>query len=157
MCRVNWAGLAKLRERTKRDVDIYLGPLDRPLSYDNEFDDMQTSLPSKLPPTVDIFDGQIIPIGHVELTVVHTPGHTPGHVSLHCKEHGFLLGGNLIFRDGIGRTDLPGGNCTAMRKSIRHIFAALPDETRLFADYMLPSTIGIERRYNMSVRDALLG
>ena len=79
-----------MRERTSRDLDIYLSPLDRPLSYDHEFDDMQTSLPSKLPPTVDIFDGQIIPIGHLKLTVVHTPGHTPGHVSLHCKEHGFL-------------------------------------------------------------------
>ena len=85
-----------MRERTSRDLDIYLSPLDRPLSYDHEFDDMQTSLPSKLPPTVDIFDGQIIPIGHLKLTVVHTPGHTPGHVSLHCEEHGFLYAESLL-------------------------------------------------------------
>ena len=156
MCRVNWAALAEMQTRKKGDLNIYLSPLDRPLSHQHQFDSMQTSLPSKLPSMVDIFDGQIMSIGNLEFTVMETPGHTPGHVSLHCKEHGFLVGGEMIIPDSIGRADLPGGNRMAMRKSIRRIFASVPDETRLFACRMLPSTIGKERRYNMYVRDALV-
>lgn len=57
----------------------------------------------------------------LEFQVLHTPGHSPGSVSLYWPEHKALFTGDLVFKEGIGRTDLPGGNGEQLKKSIKRL------------------------------------
>ncbi len=57
----------------------------------------------------------------LDLKVYHTPGHTPGSVSLYWPEHKALFSGDLIFKEGLGRTDLPGGDGSILKESIRRL------------------------------------
>jgi hydroxyacylglutathione hydrolase len=58
-------------------------------------------------------------IGEIALQVIHTPGHSPGSICLYWPDEKALLTGDLIFNQGIGRTDLPGGDGQALKESIR--------------------------------------
>lgn len=82
------------------------------------------------------------------VTVRHAPGHSPGHVMFYCQPLGALLCGDVIFRQGIGRTDLPGGDLDILLKSIRQEVFSLPDETRLLPGHGPESTVGFERDHN---------
>ena len=62
-----------------------------------------------------------VTIGDVELKVFHTPGHSPGAISLYWPQTKALFTGDLIFKDGLGRTDLPGGNGGQLKESIRRM------------------------------------
>lgn len=59
--------------------------------------------------------------GDVSLEVIHVPGHAPGAVAIHWPEERALFTGDLIFRGGVGRTDLPGGDSDALKASIRRL------------------------------------
>jgi hydroxyacylglutathione hydrolase len=56
--------------------------------------------------------------GNIQLQVIHTPGHSPGSVCLYWPSHKALFAGDVIFEQGVGRTDLPGGNGDQLKKSI---------------------------------------
>lgn len=71
-------------------------------------------------PDFFLTDGPLI-VGDIELQVYHTPGHSPGLVTLHWPEAGALFTGDLIFKGGLGRTDLPGGNSAQLKESIRRM------------------------------------
>jgi len=60
-------------------------------------------------------------VGEIVLDVFHTPGHTPGSVTLYWKDAGALFTGDLIFKDGLGRTDLPGGDGDQIKESISRV------------------------------------
>ena len=66
-------------------------------------------------------DGESIPLGGRELKVIHTPGHDPGAICLYQPDLKVLVTGDLIFKEGIGRTDLPGGNSGQIKESIRRM------------------------------------
>lgn len=80
--------------------------------------------------------------------VRHAPGHSAGHVMFYCQELGVLFCGDVIFREGIGRTDLPGGDLDTLLHSIREQVFSLPDETRLLPGHGPESTVGYERENN---------
>lgn len=91
-------------------------------------------------------DGDTVPVGTAELTVIHTPGHTPGGISL---LHGnVLFSGDTLFMEGVGRTDLPGGDHQALVRSIREKLFVLPDETKVLPGHGPDTTIGFEKRNN---------
>jgi hydroxyacylglutathione hydrolase len=73
--------------------------------------------------------GDIVRVGDVEITLVHTPGHTPG--SQCFLVDGRLVAGDTLFLDGCGRTDLPGSNAAQMIESLRRL-SEVPDETILY-------------------------
>jgi glyoxylase-like metal-dependent hydrolase (beta-lactamase superfamily II) len=75
------------------------------------------------PRTVDrkLKDGDILNVGDMELEVIHTPGHTPGSICLYNRKDGILFTGDTIFADGVGRTDLPGGDTEALKESIEKL------------------------------------
>ena len=89
--------------------------------------------------------------------VAHTPGHCPGHVTFHLPAAGILVGGDLVFRGGVGRTDLPGGDPAALDESIRRHFLTLPDETRVLPGHGPETTVGRERRSNAFVAPLAAG
>ena len=105
-------------------------------------------------PTPDVFpvDGDDIDVAGVTLKVIHTPGHTPGSVSLYAAEAHLLFSGDTLFRESIGRTDLPGGDTPTILKSIRQRLYGLPEDTRVLPGHMQETSIGHERRHNPFVR-----
>ncbi|MHB1016428.1 MAG: MBL fold metallo-hydrolase [Coriobacteriia bacterium] len=92
-----------------------------------------------------LVDGEAVVAGDVTLAVIHTPGHTPGSICL--SGHGHLLSGDTLFAGSIGRTDFPGGDMPAMRRSIARL-ASLPDDVRVHPGHGPESSIGRERRVN---------
>ncbi len=99
-------------------------------------------------PTIDLYQGQILRLGSVELEVRYTPGHTPGHCVFYCPAAAVCFCGDLIFNGGVGRTDLPGGDWEALVHSIQSQIFTLPDETRLLPGHGPETTVGLERKSN---------
>lgn len=99
-------------------------------------------------PTIDLYDGQILRLGKVEVEVRHTPGHTPGHCIFHVPERGVCFCGDLIFQDSVGRTDLPGGNWEQLIDSIKAQVFALPGDTRLLPGHGAETTVDREKKSN---------
>jgi len=99
-------------------------------------------------PDLDLTDGQELPVGELRLEVLHTPGHSPGHVAFYHASEGVLFAGDTLFHNGIGRTDLPGGDYPTLMASIRSRLLALPDETVVYPGHGPATTIGAERRHN---------
>ncbi len=94
----------------------------------------------------ELADGQVVELAGLSLTVDHTPGHTRGHVTFRVP--GTLLAGDLVFRDSIGRVDLPGGSMEQMRVSLATRFLTLPDETEVLPGHGERTTVGRERAGN---------
>lgn len=93
-------------------------------------------------------DGQRVRVGTDELLVMLTPGHSPGSVSFYCEKQAFVIGGDVLFRDSIGRTDLPGGDHRQLLETIRERFFSLPDDTTVYPGHGPITTIGYEKRNN---------
>jgi glyoxylase-like metal-dependent hydrolase (beta-lactamase superfamily II) len=98
-------------------------------------------------------DGDIIKFGNHSLKVIHTPGHSPGSVSFYCETNHFLIGGDVLFRESIGRTDLPGADHDVLLESIRKRLYTLPDETIVYSGHGPHTTIGHEKKNNPFVRE----
>jgi hydroxyacylglutathione hydrolase len=90
-------------------------------------------------------DGETIALGGTEFAVLHMPGHTPGHIAL--VGGGACLSGDVVFRIGCGRTDLPGGDMQALERSLLRLLA-LPGDTTIYPGHGPAATVGYVRRYN---------
>jgi hydroxyacylglutathione hydrolase len=99
-------------------------------------------------PDVDLSDNQELAIGGVCLQVLHTPGHSPGHVAFYLPQAGVCFSGDALFRQGIGRTDLPGGDHARLMASLRRRLLTLPDTTIVYPGHGPCTTIGDEKRDN---------
>ena len=97
-------------------------------------------------------EGDTIQLGDDALTVILAPGHSPGSICFYCKKQGFMIGGDVLFRNSIGRTDLPGGNHALLLQSIREKLFVLPSETIVYSGHGEPTTIGYEKENNMHLR-----
>jgi glyoxylase-like metal-dependent hydrolase (beta-lactamase superfamily II) len=106
------------------------------------------------PPAPDAFptDGQDLEIAGITVRVLHTPGHTPGSLSLYAADAHLLFSGDTLFRESIGRTDLPGGDTDQILSSIRTRLLTLPEDTRVLPGHMQETTIAHERAHNPFVR-----
>jgi len=97
-------------------------------------------------------EGDKISFGDNELEILFTPGHSPASVCFYCKAQNFIIGGDVLFNESIGRFDLPGGNEQQLYKSIRGKLYVLPDETIVYPGHGEPTTLGHEKKYNPFVR-----
>lgn len=95
----------------------------------------------------------VIRVGDEELDLIFVPGHSPGHLCFHHKKQGFLLGGDALFFNSIGRTDLPGGNHEQLLRNIREKLFVLPEHTIVYPGHGPKTTIGHEREHNPFVND----
>ena len=77
-------------------------------------------------------EGDLLHLGNLEFKVIHTPGHTKGGTCLYCKQEGFLISGDTLFRGTWGRTDLPTGSRDDIMESITKKLMVLPDETIVY-------------------------
>lgn len=109
-------------------------------------------LPERLvTPDVNLGDGDVVRAGTVALRVVETPGHTPGSLSLVCGET-LVFSGDTLFRRGIGRFDLPGGDEEAIYESILRRLYPLSEAMVVYPGHKEATTIGEERHGNPIVQ-----
>lgn len=99
-------------------------------------------------PLTYLQDGDITGLEGCPLEVIHAPGHSPGSICFYSRTDGFLIGGDVLFRGSVGRTDLPGGNFNILEKSIREKLYVLPDETIVYSGHGMPTRIGDEKKTN---------
>ena len=92
-------------------------------------------------------DEPLFMLGSQSIRVIHTPGHTPGGVCYFLPDSGILFTGDTLFRGSIGRTDLPGGNSSSMRNSLKKLLS-LNDDIVIYPGHGSQTTIGRERRSN---------
>lgn len=102
-------------------------------------------------PDVLLAGGDELRVGELRLRVIATPGHTPGSISLLCGSH-CVFSGDTLFRRGIGRTDLPGGDEDAIYESILTRLYPLAPRLAVYPGHGDATTIGEERRANPFVQ-----
>jgi glyoxylase-like metal-dependent hydrolase (beta-lactamase superfamily II) len=93
-------------------------------------------------------DGDTVLLDDTALQVILAPGHSPGSICFYLPNQGDLIGGDVLFRGSIGRTDLPGGDSETLLTSIREKLWVLPDETVVYSGHGIKTTIGYEKRNN---------
>ena len=97
---------------------------------------------------ISLVEGDVIKLGEDELKVIEVPGHSPGHICFYCEKQGFLIGGDVLFQNSIGRTDLPGGNHNQLISNIKEKLLILPDEVIVYSGHGPETTIGYEKKNN---------
>ena len=106
------------------------------------------------PADIAVGEGDVIQVGGVKLTVIHTPGHSAGGISLYLD--GMVFTGDTLFVGSVGRTDFPGSSWDVLEASIRKKLYILPGKTVVFPGHNYgstpTSTIQYERRHNPFVR-----
>jgi len=91
-------------------------------------------------------DGDKVCLGGLELEIIHTPGHTSGSISVRCGD--VIFTGDALFFEGIGRTDIPGGDQAALLRGIRERLMVLPEGVEVFPGHGPETTIGHEKKNN---------
>ncbi|MBX3413499.1 MAG: MBL fold metallo-hydrolase [Pirellulales bacterium] len=102
------------------------------------------------PADVLLDEGDIYRAAGFELEVFEIPGHSSGHIVFIWRgsEPSYVFGGDVLFREGIGRTDFPDGSFTQLREGIHEKLFPLPDDTLVLPGHGGPTTIGHEKRHN---------
>ncbi len=95
-----------------------------------------------------IDEGDIISFGNSQLEILFVPGHAPGHLAFVNHAQRFVIGGDVLFKGSIGRTDFPLCDHEALINSIQTKFMTLEDDYSVYAGHMDSTTIGYERRTN---------
>jgi glyoxylase-like metal-dependent hydrolase (beta-lactamase superfamily II) len=90
---------------------------------------------------------KIVLDGH-ELEVLFTPGHSPASICFYNAADGWVIGGDVLFYESIGRTDLPGGDHATLLKNIREKLFVLPNDTTVYPGHGQETTIGYEKMFN---------
>ncbi len=108
-------------------------------------------------PDIDLSQQDEVRFGNSVLQIIHTPGHTPGHVCFFDAGGRQLLTGDTLFRESIGRTDLPGGDYSWIMRSILDRIIPLGDDVKVFPGHGPATTIGHETLYNPFITEVLGG
>ena len=93
-----------------------------------------------------IDEGDIVKIGKTKFDILHCPGHSPDSLCFYTEE--ILIGGDVIFKGSLGRTDLPGGNTEQLMNSITRKIYLLPDETTIYPGHGPETILGVEKEQN---------
>ena len=135
--------------RALTGAPLYCHALEKTMLEDHELN-LSTMIKKKLQVTPDktLQDGEVLRFGDVTFEVLHTPGHTPGGVCYYDRDNGNLFTGDTLFRESVGRTDLPGGNSKTLKKSIAEKLLTLPGSTNVYPGHGPSSTVGHEKQNN---------
>ncbi|MGI8633762.1 MAG: MBL fold metallo-hydrolase [Segetibacter sp.] len=94
----------------------------------------------------------VIKLGRNELKVINAPGHSPGSICFYCAAESLIIAGDVLFKESIGRTDLPGGNHEVLIQNIKEQLFVLPDNVVVYPGHGDSTTIGHEKKYNPFLR-----
>ena len=93
-------------------------------------------------------DRDVISLHGDFLQVIEAPGHSPGSICFYCEKQKFIIGGDVLFYQSIGRTDLPGGSHESLIKNIKEKLFVLPAEVKVYPGHGPTTAIGEEMKYN---------
>jgi glyoxylase-like metal-dependent hydrolase (beta-lactamase superfamily II) len=102
-----------------------------------------------------VTEGETLTVAGIDMDVFEIPGHSPGHVVyvLRDTKPALVLGGDVLFRGGVGRTDFPGGSFLQLKANIQRVLWALPDDTVVYPGHGPVTTTGHEKRTNPFIAD----
>lgn len=146
-------GLNEVKEQT--DADIYLHeeemPIYEAIPRQGQMFGLNITLPE--PPQVDVFveEGETLQLGNLEAEVFHLPGHSPGSIGFYFADEDVIFSGDVLFEGSIGRTDIPGADPEAIKRSLNRL-KKFPDETRVLSGHGGETTIGREKKANPFLR-----
>ncbi len=89
-------------------------------------------------------EGDTVTLGGHTFRVLHLPGHEPAHIALIHDESRVMLGGDVLFPGGHGRTDIPGSDQAVMNTTLRRLVAELPPEMTVLPGHGVSTTVGAE-------------
>ena len=141
-------GAAKLKALTGAPVWMNQNDQDLYDEIDTQAAWLRMPPPEKTVIDVDAPDGSALKLGDADFHVIHTPGHTQGSISLWIPTENKLVAGDTLFRDSIGRTDLPGGNTRQILKSIHAKLMPLEETAVVIPGHGANTTIGREKERN---------
>lgn len=93
-------------------------------------------------------EGEYIEFGNTKLLMLFTPGHSPGSITFYCEADQFMIAGDVLFHNSIGRTDLPGGDHQTLINSIKNELLPLGDDIIVYSGHGPKTQIGFERKNN---------
>ncbi|QGJ69695.1 Hydroxyacylglutathione hydrolase GloC [Planctomycetales bacterium 10988] len=138
------------------DCPLIIGEIDAPMLTDPGLNLSAMFGFELLSPPADrtLKDGDTLNLAGFHLKVDLVPGHSPGHVTFYWQEgkNRLLINGDVLFFEGIGRSDFPGGSETQLKSGIRERLYKLPDDTIVLTGHGEPTTIGHEKENNPFVR-----
>ena len=142
------AGAAQLRALTQ--APVYLNDRDKQLIDLLAVQAKWLGMDTPQKPEIDSAstEGTVLTLGNTEFHVLETPGHTPGSQSLWIPSENKLVAGDTLFRESIGRTDLPGGDSRQILASIHTKLLTLPDDAVVIPGHGPETTIGHEKQFN---------
>ena len=110
----------------------------------------ETGMNYELSPLPDVYlpETGTVMFGSTTLQLIFAPGHSPAHLCFYDTDANLLIGGDVLFRGSIGRTDLPGGNQDLLLDNIKKRLFTLPDDCVVYPGHGPDTTIGFEKRHN---------
>lgn len=95
-----------------------------------------------------IKEDDVISLDGDELIIIEAPGHSPGHICFYSKAQNFIIGGDVLFYESIGRTDFPMCSHEDLIRNIKEKIFILPEETVVYAGHGISTTVGHEKQFN---------
>ncbi len=111
---------------------------------------VELSLPQKQYELIS--ETEVVSFGGEELEIRFAPGHSPGSICFYSKENDWVIGGDVLFQQSVGRTDLPGGDHDTLIRSIQTQLFTLPDTTTVYSGHGPSTNIGFEKMNNPFLR-----
>ncbi len=141
-------GAAKLKKLTGAPVHLNAADADLYAHLDMQAAWLGIETPDRTSIDVNARDGATVSLGDTRMELLHTPGHTEGSMCVWIASENKLVAGDTLFRESIGRTDLPGGDSRAIIRSIHEKLLVLPEDTVVYPGHGPSTTIGYERERN---------
>jgi glyoxylase-like metal-dependent hydrolase (beta-lactamase superfamily II) len=142
------AGAAQLRALT--GAPVYMNENDDALLQALDVQAGWLGIETPERPQIDTaaVDGVSLKLAGADFNIILTPGHTQGSLSVWIPQEHKLIAGDTLFRETVGRTDLPGGDTRKLLSSIKTRLLPLPDNTVVYPGHGAPTTIGHEKEFN---------
>ncbi|MBP9705730.1 MAG: MBL fold metallo-hydrolase [Chitinophagales bacterium] len=99
--------------------------------------------------------GDTFSFGNTTFEILYTPGHSPASICFYNKREGYIISGDVLFLDSIGRYDLPGGNLNTLMQSINTQLMTLDDIVNVYPGHGPETTVGRERKFNPFLREGI--
>jgi glyoxylase-like metal-dependent hydrolase (beta-lactamase superfamily II) len=141
-------GAGKLKAATGAPVSMNASDRELYDRLDEQASWLRLKTPERTSIDTEARDGDALLLGPTVFHVLHTPGHTQGSISLWIPAENKLIAGDTLFRDSIGRTDLPGGDGRQILRSIHEKLLTLPEDTAVVPGHGPNTTIGREKERN---------
>lgn len=135
--------------RAKSGAKVYALEEERPLCESADLNVSEgAGRACTIKPNEYVKDGQELTIAGITCKVIATPGHTIGSCCYYFEEAGFLVSGDTLFAESVGRSDLPTGSAGELVRSVKEKLFVLPDETKVYPGHGDATSIGHEKQYN---------